>query len=309
VLRHVTLAAALAAAGCYAPSAPGNVPCNPAAPVCPSGQSCRSAGAGFVCAEAAAPDTDGSIDPADDRDGDGVRDALDNCVDVANASQADEDRDLRGDACDNCPPFPDPTQLDRDGDGVGDLCDPYPTIAGDRITLFEGFEGGIPAGWTRVGSWTAAAGAVLAQVGANGGAVLVAPYSGTAHQSVVTAITITGVMIEGAVGVIDRASSDGTSGIVCGGLRTGPQSLLALLDAKSLQPFDLLPISFGAGAALGLWMFRDGTYYECEGESATGEPVYVKADAVLPGTGSFFGLAAYGASASFPWIMVVSSPL
>jgi hypothetical protein len=37
--------------------------------------------------------------------------------------------------------------------------------------------------------------------------------------------------------------------------------------------------------------------------------VYVKADAVLPGTGSFFGLAAYGASASFPWIMVVSSPL
>ncbi|HSK04174.1 MAG TPA: thrombospondin type 3 repeat-containing protein [Kofleriaceae bacterium] len=308
MLRHAAVAAVLAA-GCYAPSAPSNVPCDPAAPACPSGQSCRAAGAGFVCAEAAAPDTDGSIDPADDRDGDGVRDALDNCVGVANASQADEDRDLHGDACDNCPPFANPTQLDRDGDGVGDLCDPYPTIAGDRITLFEGFEGGIPAGWTRVGSWTAAGGAALAQVGADGRAVLMAPQSGTAHQSVVTALTITGVnMLEGAAGVIDQASPDGAAGIACGGFRAGAQSLLALFDARFLQPFDFLPFSFGAGTAFGLWMFRAGTYHECEGQPMTGQPVYVEADAVLPGTGSLVGLAAYGASATFSWIMVVSSP-
>jgi hypothetical protein len=308
VLRHAAVTAVLAA-GCYAPSAPSNVPCDPVAPACPSGQRCQSAGAGFVCAEAAAPDTDGSIDPADDRDGDGVRDALDNCAGVANASQADEDRDLRGDACDNCPPFADPTQLDRDGDGVGDLCDPYPTLAGDRIALFEGFAGGIPAGWTRIGTWSAAAGAVTAQAGIDARVVLVAPYTGTAHQSVVTALTITSVnTIEGAAGVIDQASPDGTAGIACGGLRTGPQSLFALFDAKFLQPFAVLPFSFGAGTAFGLWMFRGGTYYNCEGQPMTGQPVYVEADAIAPGAGSLVGLAAYGASASFPWIMIVSSP-
>jgi cytosine/adenosine deaminase-related metal-dependent hydrolase len=37
-----------------------------------------------------------------DRDGDGIRDELDVCPDVADASQADSDQDGRGDACDSC---------------------------------------------------------------------------------------------------------------------------------------------------------------------------------------------------------------
>src|SRR5215470_1105330 len=100
--------AMLAAAGCYAPSVPGNVPCDPAAPACPSGQSCRPAGGGFACT--AEPGTDGSIDPLHDRDRDGVADGADNCIDVANAGQADEDGDRVGDACDNCPPYPNAAQ-------------------------------------------------------------------------------------------------------------------------------------------------------------------------------------------------------
>ncbi len=72
-----------------------------------------------------------------DGDGDGVRDAVDNCPEAPNPSQADTDLDGAGDACDpdddgddvpdasdRCPGVPDPGQEDSDGDGIGDACDP-----------------------------------------------------------------------------------------------------------------------------------------------------------------------------------------
>ncbi|MBS0197721.1 MAG: thrombospondin type 3 repeat-containing protein [Planctomycetes bacterium] len=58
-----------------------------------------------------------------DPDGDGWCNGVDNCPNIANASQADSDADGRGDACDNCPTVPNPDQADRDHDGIGDACD------------------------------------------------------------------------------------------------------------------------------------------------------------------------------------------
>jgi hypothetical protein len=71
-----------------------------------------------------------------DRDGDGVPNAADNCIDVVNPNQSDIDGDEQGDACDpdadgdgipndedNCPLVANPDQADLDGDGVGDACD------------------------------------------------------------------------------------------------------------------------------------------------------------------------------------------
>ena len=58
-----------------------------------------------------------------DSDGDGVRDPLDNCPTVANASQADADGDGIGDVCDNAPNTPNADQRDTDGDGIGDVLD------------------------------------------------------------------------------------------------------------------------------------------------------------------------------------------
>ena len=58
-----------------------------------------------------------------DTDGDGVDDVADNCVNTANADQADVDFDGVGDACDNEPSNPNPGQEDADGDGVGDNID------------------------------------------------------------------------------------------------------------------------------------------------------------------------------------------
>ncbi|MFL5319921.1 MAG: thrombospondin type 3 repeat-containing protein, partial [Myxococcaceae bacterium] len=71
-----------------------------------------------------------------DLDGDGVVDAQDNCMNVANANQLDTDHDGKGDACDgdddndgkfdeddNCPLVANPAQTDTDHDGIGDACE------------------------------------------------------------------------------------------------------------------------------------------------------------------------------------------
>ena len=71
--------------------------------------------------------TDGSfgvfVTLVGDEDGDGVKDASDNCAGIANADQADGDGDGVGDACDNCKFVANPNQADADGDNVGDACD------------------------------------------------------------------------------------------------------------------------------------------------------------------------------------------
>lgn len=83
--------------------------------------------------------------PLDDRDGDAVADAEDNCADAPNADQVDADGDGVGDLCDddpqdgpdgdvdsdgvvnrldNCELVANAAQADADGDGSGDECDP-----------------------------------------------------------------------------------------------------------------------------------------------------------------------------------------
>ena len=54
-----------------------------------------------------------------DIDSDGVEDATDNCVNNANADQADDDGDGVGNVCDAFPSNPNESQ-DQDGDGMGD---------------------------------------------------------------------------------------------------------------------------------------------------------------------------------------------
>ena len=62
-----------------------------------------------------------------DQDGDGIDDAVDNCVDAVNPGQDDSDGDGTGDVCDNDSQDPDPSDPhpdnDRDGDGIDDAVD------------------------------------------------------------------------------------------------------------------------------------------------------------------------------------------
>jgi hypothetical protein len=79
---------------------------------------------------------------AADWDGDGIDDAIDNCLSTPNADQADDDADGFGNVCDYCPgngqydldedglcdgddncySVPNAAQQDSDGDGYGDVC-------------------------------------------------------------------------------------------------------------------------------------------------------------------------------------------
>ena len=74
----------------------------------------------------------GPAAPRDDRDGDGVPDAIDNCPDVPNPDQENSDGDRVGDACDDCLYLDNDDQADRDHDGVGDRC--AIDINGDGVT-------------------------------------------------------------------------------------------------------------------------------------------------------------------------------
>jgi hypothetical protein len=64
-----------------------------------------------------------------DSDGDGIRNACDNCRFASNPTQQDTDQDAVGDACDNCPAVPNPGQVDADSDHLGDVCDNCPAVA------------------------------------------------------------------------------------------------------------------------------------------------------------------------------------
>ena len=71
--------------------APASTVCRPAAGACDVAENCTGSGASCP-ADTGLPDTDG----------DTVCDALDNCVAIANPSQANGDGDALGDACDPC---------------------------------------------------------------------------------------------------------------------------------------------------------------------------------------------------------------
>ncbi len=61
-----------------------------------------------------------------DSDFDGIPDATDNCVDIANPAQSDQDNDGIGDLCDATPTPPIGSQPDADNDGVADSTDNCP---------------------------------------------------------------------------------------------------------------------------------------------------------------------------------------
>jgi hypothetical protein len=190
-------------AGCYSPSVPSEVPCSSDGE-CPSGQSCvasKCEEAGHIGSGSGTDTTDAGVGmpTADDMDGDGVPDEMDNCPTVANKDQADEDGDKIGDACDPCPQIAGTaSDPDTDKDGVGDACDPNPTLK-DRVWLFNGFNDATVPSYQHSLNWTVASPGVLQAASAGGNAAtgeyLIPPFTtmGTTidNFSVTTVMSVT----------------------------------------------------------------------------------------------------------------------
>ena len=300
--------ALLGLAACYAATPPSGAPCDPEAAHCPSGQTCVARGGGFACEAPGGGEPDGGAGdgPPGDTDGDGVLDAADDCPLHANPGQADEDGDGRGDVCDDCPPSA--GGGDADGDGVGDACDPHPQAAGDRIVFFEGFAAGLPAGWIAKGTWAAAGGELRFTAQGTELATLVVPHPSSDHLTLSSIATITALASTqtGAIGIVDRFDADATTGIHCGGGRSGTTGLFALINAPTGMFLATVPHAFEVGTVYRLELRRTGNDYQCRNTDPDGGMQTVTVNAAP--TGGFIGVRGRTASATYPWLMAVASP-
>ena len=172
--------------------------------------------------------------PADgDIDGDGIPNNRDFCNQQP-GGEFDEDGDGIGDECDACPIAPPPARPDTDNDMVDAPCDPEPSLDGDQITVFEGFNGPLPAAFRADGQWSVVGGqAVFTSNDSSASSTLttVLPLA-SRHVAVFTSYRIDRLdpsALQNFVGVttIDRRPA-GLSIVSCGGSRIGGNDKLVL---------------------------------------------------------------------------------
>jgi hypothetical protein len=303
-------------AGCFAPSAPVGALCGPveATSRCPAGLQCVAHDGIETCEVpgTTVPDagSEGDPDAGDgDREGDGVADSIDNCPDVANASQLNEDSDDFGDVCDPCPPFANNT--DGDGDGVGDACDPNPTTAGDKLVVFEGFGAALPPTWTTSGTFNLSGGDGMLIAGDTSAAMLSMASPNGARVEVraalvVDLITATGINL-GSVNLIDRLQPNTDKSVACqlSGLSNGTQEELRIFDASTIAVIESAPHAFSTGTEKELALRRNGTSYSCR---VTGPALQLTGAAAFSPAQPRIGVRVRGAAARFHWVMLVTSP-
>ena len=255
-----------------------------------------------------------------DRDGDGVPDSVDNCPDVPNADQANEDGDKLGDACDPCPVEANDNPSDPDGDGVADGCDPNPTTPGDKIVLFEGFNGTgsdlAAAGWQLIGNAQVGGGVVTLVDVAEDYAAIAPPMGGLGDATVSASI-----VVDAQVGSADSATTivlpydpAGDQGIFCE--LYAPMAMssagryISLYDSTHGIERGSAALSWTPGAPYRMALTKHGTgptSYACSVATGTATPTATGTSNVSVASGDV-AIATYGASAHAQWLMVVTSP-
>jgi Thrombospondin type 3 repeat len=243
--------------------------------------------------------------PANDADGDGIANAVDNCPDVANPDQADEDGDALGDACDPCPPFA--ATADADADGIPDACDPYPNAPGDAIVLFDGFDA-TPTAALVEGTWTFSNGTARVTSSLNALAAVTWPQTG-AKLTVMAHATIDemfGNLVARPVGVAQNVRLGTADAIMCVfGIDPSNSQVFALADNKTTAALDNEPATAGVGADTTFSFRQTGTSYACDGSGAA---TTLSATSNLSVTPNQVGVFTRSASATFDWVMIVESP-
>jgi thrombospondin type 3 repeat protein len=287
---------------------------------------CGSVGthAGEAC-DATTPCTDGQVcdltapggavclDGAGDLDGDGIPNSMDHCQHMAGGLY-DEDGDGIGDECDACPiakplAMNDPNK-DTDNDGVDYPCDPNPHADGEKIVLFNGFNGtALPDKWTTsaAGVWQIQGGeAIMTPTTPTESEILKAPLAGSTTHTVLFAgyrIDTAGTTDADAAvtGITDLPM--GASMAVCGGSRVAGTDYLRLnTDGGAMQkPF--MGNLFDTAGAYRVLEQLDGATAKCALQATAAS------DAVQTMTGGLAltsaGLVAHGAKTRFQYLLVV----
>jgi hypothetical protein len=245
-----------------------------------------------------------------DTDHDGVPDDVDNCPGVANPDQDNEDGDALGDLCDPCPPIADAMDpgADRDGDGVGDACDPHPDTPGDRLALFEGFNRA-PTTLTLVGAWTFANGRATV-TGSLNELTAATTVSATPSETVSTRVTIGemfGSDVARPIGVVHEFNKPTLDGIMCVfGLDPSNAQVYALAsNATTGVLLPSVPTIASVGTSSTFSSLREANDYACSAQRLT---TPLKASSNVTSNPNRVGLFSRSASASFDWLMVVTSP-
>jgi len=291
-------------AGCYAPTVRADVPCPDMR--CPAHQLCVTTIDGSFCFP------EDQVPPDGDFDGDGVLDSQDDCPKVADPAQDNEDGDRFGDACDPCPIDPNDTPTDPDGDGVADPCDPNPTTPGDAIVLFEGFHHGIPADWTKSGTWTASNDdAVVTSAVTDSTAQLMPPDALTTHETMSTRVTLVAEAPGGNrdLGIVDDYDPSSKLGVGCAPLLDASNApRLNLLETNTGTELATGALSFQLGDTIAIELDRNGQHYTCRAEPPSAGATTIATDYTKDHVPSHALLRVYGASAHFAWLLVVTSP-
>jgi Thrombospondin type 3 repeat len=245
-----------------------------------------------------------------DADGDGVADFDDNCPALANADQDDEDADLVGDRCDNCPISS--NDGDSDGDDVGDACDPFPSTPGDRIEYFAGFERSPSEAmfefFASNGSWAVSGGKAHVTGGDMSLTAATWPVTGM-RETVSTQVVIDrlfGDRVARPVGVVhqfDGAAREGTECVF--GINPANEEIYAIANNFSTAALRIAPTNANVGDSSWFASSRDQIDYSCDAERLV---TPLTASNNLFSSPNRVGLFARNVSATYDWLLIVTSP-
>ncbi len=244
-------------------------PCDATSQLCAEGGSCDYSSATPTC-----------LDDTADPDGDGIPNKLDHCPTKV-GGMFDEDNDGIGDECDRCPIAKPSGVADRDGDDVDSPCDPDPSTPGDKILLFDGFNGTLDTTrWTPdiTGVWTVQGGELVARLPTQDPpSFLTANVVPTANVSVQMSYRVDKVETGGPTHIVSAQMVDvrpaGVAGFDCGVVKSDigtagevvdlETDLSAVSHVAAIGAFDSARLyrsaAYASGATVGCVVIGDNT--------------------------------------------------